>query len=59
MIIDHLFDQVGHHLHIGHHCLHILLLVGKCPIEEVVTHLSKLMILLGRMTDEYEGKSMC
>ena len=43
MIIVHLFDQVGHHLHVGHHCLHILLLIGKCSIEEVVAHLSKLM----------------
>ena len=40
MIIVHLFDQVGHHLHVGHHSLHILLLVGKCSVEEIVAYLS-------------------
>ena len=38
---DHLLDQVGDHLHVGHHRLHVLLLLRKGSIEKVVADLCK------------------
>ena len=40
-IKDYLFDQVGDHLYVGHHRLHIFLLLRKGSIEKIVAHLYK------------------